>query len=96
MTEPSNSWLIGLQGNSPERGSILQDVARLTVLIDIWRSVARMSGRRMGRPVRTGLSPQADVVWAALTDWPSSLSERRTHDKAMRRAVEATAILEPD
>lgn len=85
-----------LAGELAERGSISQDVARLTVPIDIWRAAARMSGRHMGRPVRTGLSPHAEVVWAALTDWPSSLSERRTHDKAMRRAVEATAIPEPD
>jgi len=82
-----------LAGELAERGSITQDVARLTVPVAIWRSAARMSGRRLGRPIRTGLSPHSNVVWAALTDWPSSLSERRIHDQEMRRVVEAIDFL---
>lgn len=85
-----------LAGELTERGSISQGVAHLTVPIDIWRSAARMSGRRLGRPVRTGVSLNSEVVWAALTDWPSSLAEQQVYDKALRRAVEAITMSEPD
>ena len=40
--------------------------------VDLWRKAARLAGRRLGIPVRTGVSGDGTRVWAS--EGPSSLT----------------------
>jgi hypothetical protein len=33
--------------------------------VELWRKAARIAGRRLGIPVRTGVSPDGTKVWAS-------------------------------
>jgi hypothetical protein len=74
-------------------GAVHCDLAKLTVEVEHWRRAARRAARYLGRPVRTGAA--ASGVWAALTDWPATETERARH-RERRRAVEAAAQLHLD
>jgi len=75
-------------------GAVNCDLAELTVEVEHWRRAARRAARYLGRPVRTGV--EASGVWAALTDWPATETERVRHQDRLRRVVAAAARLHPD
>jgi hypothetical protein len=55
----------------------------------VWRPAARAAARSLGRPVET--IEHNGVAHAALRDWPANELEREINQKALRRAVIATA-----
>ncbi len=69
------------------RGCVSADPWELTVSIPEWRAFARTIARRLGRPVRTGLDPDRDLVWASIADWPRDDHERDITEAAKRHVV---------
>jgi len=70
-----------------EHSATTADIEGLVVGVAQWRSTARNVARELGRPIRTGVNRSADVVWAALTDWPATDEERERLQIAMREAL---------
>ncbi|MCU1428408.1 MAG: hypothetical protein JWL83_2408 [Actinomycetia bacterium] len=46
------------------RRSLTMSVERVED-VELWRSAARLAGRRLGIPVRTGVSRDGSTVWAS-------------------------------
>lgn len=75
-----------------ERGSVDQPVDKLGVTVDTWRAGARLAGRDLGHPVRTGITADGSTVWAASLTWRPTAAQETD---AARRLAEVTRAVLP-
>lgn len=68
-----------------ERGSMWVATSEVDN-VERWRRAARRAGRLLGWHMRTGLTADGELVWAASEDFSMSEAEQRT---AMRRVMAA-------